>query len=146
MLHENPFLYMQGAGLSDGMCDSDVILPVQFFQKSSLTDLIGEKRLILAVLEEALHTFLRYCSTSGRKQERRLFEEAKEWLWDDDETYPFSFWNICKELKLDHSHIRGGLQKWLKDQATKTQKNSIAVPSTSKISRAHRGRGPQKIR
>jgi hypothetical protein len=41
-----------------------------------------------------------------------LFEEAKEWLFNDDAMWFCSFVSICTMLNLDPNYIRRGLQQW----------------------------------
>jgi len=73
--------------------------------------LVPEKLLLLAVLEEAIATFQRHVTDTGRRG-RRLFREAEEWLLSEEREWPCSFRNICDALGLDESYLRGGLLRW----------------------------------
>src|SRR5262249_24768552 len=77
--------------------------------------IVPEKRLLLAVLEEAVVTFQRYVTDSGRRG-RRLFREAEEWVGSDEGDWPCSFHNICDSLGLDPAYLRQGLRRWRDDQ------------------------------
>ena len=60
------------------------VLPVQLFgELAPDASVVPEKRLLLAVLEEAVVTFQRYVTDSGRRG-RRLFREAEEWVGSDE--------------------------------------------------------------
>ena len=70
-----------------------------------------EKRLMLAVLEDAVSDFQKYATaTSGRG--RRLFANAEVWLRSSADDQPLAFQSICQALALDPSFIRAGLQRW----------------------------------
>ncbi len=60
-----------------------------------------EKRLMVAVLEEALLILRR-----GEQLERKPFGEAREWLMSEGTAGLFSYRNICDVLDLDADRIR----------------------------------------
>jgi hypothetical protein len=100
-----------GIGLEPGM-----VLPAQIFGKPGLdASLVPEKRLLLAVLEEAVVTFQRYATEHGRRG-RRLFREAEEWMGSEELCWPCSFRNICDALGLDPGYLRQGLRRWRDEQ------------------------------
>ena len=88
----------------------ETVLPVQL-----LADVRGmwqpEKRLMLAVLENALLPMLRNPGRRhGRVVERRpLSVEVKAWIASDAQEWPFSFLNICHVLGLDEDALRAAL-------------------------------------
>jgi hypothetical protein len=92
--------------------DAAAILPEQFFRpgQESFAAWTGERRLLLAVLEEALNSFLKYQHNHTRRG-RRLFHEAVEWFWSADQRWLCSFETICLHLDLDVDYIRSGLQR-----------------------------------
>ena len=85
----------------------DIILPVQFADHDTNQ---GEKRLMLAVLEEAVATFQRNTHAKTRRGQR-LFREAEEWIQSEDVSWTFAFENVCHTLGLDPEYLRGGLQR-----------------------------------
>jgi hypothetical protein len=70
-----------------------------------------EYRLLWAVLQEAIETYMKYASASGRRGQR-LFREAEEWIMLDDDLWLYSFTNVCHILGLDPDYIRTGLRRW----------------------------------
>jgi len=90
----------------------EVILPSQFSEQGGFkqTDR-GEKRLMLAVLEEAVATFQRHVDAKNRHGQR-VFREAEEWLWSDETAWPFAFENVCHALEIEPEFLRRGLERW----------------------------------
>ncbi len=70
---------------------------------------LPERRLMAAVLEEALYT---YFASGGRETpaHRRAYWDAAAWFASDDTAWPFSFLNICAGLGLDAPSIRARIQ------------------------------------
>lgn len=95
-----------------GFLQPDVVLPTQFFQSlRSKSQFNGERRLMVAVLEDAVNCFMKQLHASDPKA-RQLFVEAAEWISADDRTWYFAFENVCDILDLNHEYIRAGLFKW----------------------------------
>jgi hypothetical protein len=85
------------------------VLPEQFYGFSGHTDSSrGELALMRAVLEDAVHCFQKTQGVGAS----RLAKDAEQWLFADDQHWPFSFVNICAVLGLDADYIRLGLQRW----------------------------------
>lgn len=102
---------------------TDILLPSQFFPVLINTSSAarGGQRLLLAVLEDAVHTWLHY----GHAQDcrgRRLFEETQAWFWSTQRDYVCAFECICEHLDLDPTCIRRGLLAW--QQAETARKRS----------------------
>ena len=69
-----------------------------------------EKRLQLAVLQDAMLTFHRLAGANAVRS-RRLFSEVDDWFASEDRNGPFAFVTICDTLNLDPSYIRDGLRR-----------------------------------
>ena len=66
----------------------------------------GERRLLLAVLEDGIRTLLKHAgATRGRA--RTLQREALAWLLSDAQTDVFAFASICEALEIDPGRLRG---------------------------------------
>ena len=88
-----------------------LVLPDQFFAEfAKRPGIDSERRLMLAVLEDAVHCYQRYALA---RDPRGCFEfdEAKRWIESSDREWPFSFENICDVLGLDCAYIREGLRR-----------------------------------
>jgi hypothetical protein len=70
-----------------------------------------EKRLLLAILEEAVATLQRYVLDDGRRG-RRLYREAEKWVLSDDLSWPCTFRSICDALGIDPVYLRRGVMRW----------------------------------
>ena len=68
---------------------------------------------MLAVLQDAVECFQKYLFSKRSKGEA-LFQEAEEWILDDDRDWLFSFVNVCELLGLNAIYIRSGLMEWKK--------------------------------
>src|SRR5204863_1102630 len=65
----------------------------------------GERRLLLAVLEDGIRTLLKHArATHGRGFNLR--REALTWLTTDDRSDVFCFENICETLGVDAARLR----------------------------------------
>lgn len=84
-----------------------------------------EKALMLAVLDDGVRSFQENLfAETGKK--RALFDEAREWLFNDGFEHVFSFSSICSSLGLNPGYIRRGLKRWEEQtrEATKKQKQA----------------------
>lgn len=108
--------------------EPETILPSQFFDRLRIdASLQPEKRLMLAVLEDAVGTFQKYVTYSTRRGQR-LFAEAEDWFVASASDWPFGFQNICEALGLEPGYIRAGLRRWREAQES-------AVSSSAKVVR-----------
>jgi hypothetical protein len=90
----------------------DTLLPSQYFdriRRRASSD--GERRLMVAVLEDAVDVYRKQAGARDRKR-RQLFEDAEEWIESDDQSWIFSYQNICDVLGIDAGYLRKGLRVW----------------------------------
>ena len=89
----------------------DPVLSAQYFDSfRRKTPLQPEKRLMLAVLDDAVMCILKYAQgRNGREQ--RLFRQAEHWIMANDEDWPFSFVNVCEALSFDPGYLRSALMR-----------------------------------
>ncbi len=72
--------------ISASLFQLDALLPAQYLETvCSTIHLEGEKKLMLAVLEDAISCFQNYIATK-EKWEETQFCEAEEWIFAQDET------------------------------------------------------------
>jgi hypothetical protein len=102
----------------------DTLLSEEFFGNyRRRVPLEPEKALMLAVLEDGVRSYQENLfAESGKK--RTLFDEAREWLFNDGFEHVFSFSSVCSSLGLNPGYIRRGLKRWEEQtrEATKKQK------------------------
>jgi hypothetical protein len=67
-----------------------------------------EKALLVALLEDAIHTYRKYRATRGRVGKKR-FREAKAWIMGGGNDWIFSFNNVCELLRLNPDYVRRGV-------------------------------------
>jgi hypothetical protein len=100
----------------------DTLLSTQFFgDRRSRTLLEPEKRLMLAILEDAVYCFRDNRSAKHGKK-KRLFDNAKGWFFESDD-WVFGFQNICSVLGLNPEYVLKGLVRW---QTNKLSQNPRA--------------------
>jgi len=88
----------------------------------------GEKRLMLAVLENATEDFQKYVlATDPRGQQ--LFQAAEEWIMDRDDPSFFSFQSICEHLQLDPGYMRHGFMRWKAAKLNRQVNNCPKIPN-----------------
>jgi hypothetical protein len=78
----------------------------------------AEKRLMLAVLEDAIECFQDNHS-AHYGQRRRAFMDAQRWIFGAQSDWVFGFENICSVLQLDPEYIRKGLRRWREKESLK---------------------------
>ncbi len=108
------------------MFEPDTLLPEQYFTLLGRKPLQGEKRLLLAMLEDAVHCFQTYL-LAKKPHERRLFQEAEEWIDSTDALWFFSFENICDVIGINPSRMREALKAWKEEQTLRYVRQSEAL-------------------
>ena len=87
------------------------MLPLQMISVRTPGIADPEKRLMAAVLKDAIQI---YQAFTGRptSRARRYLVELEDWFASDDMVYPFAFRRICEALALDPGWVRDGLTRW----------------------------------
>ena len=94
------------------MVEPDTMTPHQYFERMfTESTLVPEKRLMLAVLEDAIASFQRNFIQS-RNDATADDGDVEAWLESDDMSWPFSFASICQALDMEPEYLRRGLQSW----------------------------------
>ena len=92
--------------------DIDVLATQQYREQWHGTgNLQSEKKLMFAVLVDAIECFQKYAVLPG-PYARRLSENAEEWIFENNRDWPFSFVNVCEAMEIDPSYLRKGLSAW----------------------------------
>lgn len=104
----------------------EVLLPLQFYETLRRSHLLeGEKLLMLAVLEDAVESYMRYLNSSTRKGQSR-FREAEEWINHQDKLWLFSFDNVCEALDIDPDYMRSGLHQWKRSHLAPAERATVS--------------------
>lgn len=113
------------ATIHDRLTDADDLLSAQrFTPPRPLPE--SERRLRLAILEDALRYYHQYRDATDRRS-RALYEDAAEWFTSADRSEAFAFENVCDALGLDAAFIRRGLRRW--DERAERRVVRLAVAS-----------------
>ena len=90
----------------------DTLLPEQYLDTfRRKLHLEPEKKLMLAILEDAVACFQKYIFARDGKG-KALFRETEEWVLEQQGDWLFSFANVCETLGFEPDYIRQGLVKW----------------------------------
>ena len=108
----------------------EFILPEQFYPPVRVQDKYrGEVALLYAILGDAIRCFLE--ERRKQRQDRgRAAREAETWLFVDDESWPFSFLNICELLDLNPTSVRLHLKRWQQSSARQRTSSPCFDPQT----------------
>lgn len=91
--------------------EPDIFLPSQFYGSGGLSrKLEGEKRLMIAVLKDAVECLEKYRGSRSSAGQSN-YENAIEWVMDNSTDWLFSFTNICDLLGFDPQYLRDVLLK-----------------------------------
>lgn len=123
----------------------DTLLPSQYFAALKRKGAHEpERRLVIAVLQDAVDCFQKHIRARDRKA-RQLFVDAEEWISSSDRSWPFSFENVCDLLQINPEYLRRGLLTW-KDRELEGQPHRKVVPLMPLFSADSRmNSGPQKV-
>lgn len=144
-----------GAARNDSVTvflESDALAPERYREVFHSRQIAPEKRLLIAVLDDAVQAFL--AGIRPRKsRDLRHFQEAEEWIMDLSGNWVFSFDSICNLLGLDPAYLRSGLEK-LKAEARAEQRpcpfrnirsSHTGTSSVRAIARIKKTAGPRKV-
>jgi hypothetical protein len=109
----------------------------EFFRNFSRAAWRPEEKLMLAVLEDAISCLLNYRSARSAAH-RRLFEQAREWIFQKEGEWLFSFDSVCSALGFDPDFLRRGLSEGL--EASPRRGESPQVPDKRKTGKRKKRR------
>jgi hypothetical protein len=97
----------------------DTLLFTQFFDdRRNKTLRQPEKRLMLAILEDAIYCFQdNHSARHGKK--KRHFDDAQRWFFQVSDDWIFGFENICSVLEFNPEYVRKGLMRWREKELSK---------------------------
>jgi hypothetical protein len=70
-----------------------------------------EKKLMLAVFDDAISCFQNYTYAQDKKR-GALFREAEDWILEQNDDLFFSFESVCETLGYNPGYIRQRLLRW----------------------------------
>ena len=90
---------------------TETLLPVQFHGARRRAAIEPERRLMLAMLVDAVRCF-QSSSEPRLPAKRREYAEAQSWIFSDDDSGFFSFGAICNALEIDRKSVRQRFLHW----------------------------------
>ena len=115
----------------------DTLLSTQYFDHRRRNAFLEpEKKLMLAILEDAIQCFqANYSARCGKR--KRLFDDARKWIFESCDEWVFGFENICSALEFCPDYIREGLLRWWQRELAK--RRSAPLWHGTKASPARKG-------
>jgi hypothetical protein len=100
----------------------DTLLPDQYLDTfRRKLHLEPEKKLMLAILEDAIACFQKYVVAQDSKG-KALFHESEDWIMEAAGDGIFAFDAVCEALGLHPDYVRRGLAEWkARARAQRTQ-------------------------
>lgn len=91
-----------------------ILTPEQYYdQRCDDSTMRPIKRLMLAVLEDALRCIQKYADVRSGPR-RLMFREAENWLYREGGRALFSFNMVCETLGIEPEYLRSELRQWRK--------------------------------
>jgi len=116
----------------------DTLLPDQFLDTfRRKLHLEPEKKLMLAILEDAVACFQKYVVARDGKG-KALFRETEDWVLEDHGDWLFSFANVCETLGFEPEYLRQGLIKWKQRHLTEPAQAKVYTLTPDRP-KSHRG-------
>lgn len=97
----------------------DILVSAEYFETVRAKACFDpEKRLMLAILEDAVQCFQdNVLARNGTS--KNLFDAAEEWILESGDDWIFSFENICEVFGFNPHYIRQGLIRWKEEKLPK---------------------------
>jgi hypothetical protein len=90
----------------------DILAADQYLQHTRRKHpLEPEKKLMMAILQDAVDCFQKYFFSDHAKGEK-IVQDAEEWVMEKNSEWLFSFESVCESLGLNADYIRNGLMEW----------------------------------
>jgi hypothetical protein len=111
-------------------------MPDQFFSTLSKQPKVeGERRLMLAVLEDAVSCYHRFALARDERG-RHEFAEARAWIESTDRDWPFSYENVCDVLGIDPAYVRDGLNRRVRRRKSASSQQHGVAPYIMPLAKA----------
>jgi hypothetical protein len=138
------FTGVREGALVSWLFENDFVLPEQYFEQlRQRNDYPGERQLLLAILEDAVHCFQSNLHARNARG-RRLFEEAEMWLLGEDPDALVTFGYVCDVFGFDPEYLRAGLRLWRDRQLARTRGASLAQRDAPRPQAGRRAAEPVK--
>lgn len=126
----------------ESLFHNDPLTSTEYFDSLKRTlPMESEKRLMLAVLQDAVECYQKYL-VARRGKDKNLFSEAEAWILEQDNRSAFSFDNVCDSLGLAPNYVRAGLLKsktrLLSPQHERKPSSTDSTPKGRRLTRKRR--------
>jgi hypothetical protein len=106
--------------------EPDTMLPFHFYGTRQLSgQMDGQKKLMLAVLQDAVECLEKYRSPKSVIQQE-LYQDALNWIRDPSSDWLFCFASVCDFLGFDPAYLRQSLLEREEKACEKTRTTKLA--------------------
>lgn len=109
-----------------GQMAPDVLMSDLFSDRKRGAASSSEKRLMLAVLRNALECYQKHLLSTDRMG-RELFAEAAAWIESTNGSGLFSFESISEALELEPQYVRRRLAIWRQSQIAERRSTAVSA-------------------
>ena len=92
--------------------EPDALLEGLFYERQRGKDWEGERMLMFSILKDAIECFQKNLLCAKGSKGRHEFLDAKEWIFEKETGWLFSFQNICEVWGIDPQYLRQHLTRW----------------------------------
>lgn len=112
--------------------EPDTTLPYQYYGSRQLSgQLDGQKKLMLAVLQDAVECLEKYRASKNPIQQE-VYRDALNWVRDQSADWLFCFTNVCDFLGFDPNYVRQSLLQREEQKRKKRRAKLAPVAATEK--------------
>ena len=123
------------------LLSEDVISRAQFFDsRTARDDNAPLRRLMLAVLRDALDCLSSGTSDAPSAAQRKAAREAAEWIRDASDDHLFSFGCVCETFGIHPGALRESLSNWIAYGPRLTRRSPVIRQTSVRLSPYRRPR------
>lgn len=115
--YSSNFLAAYGFDNTSSVFEPDVMLPSQFLIPDEEGLIGGERRLMAALLSDGIEAYIHQAVSRTTElyaiARPKVRTDACEWVETEDESYVFSFDNVCECLGINPEYLRLGLHRYV---------------------------------
>jgi hypothetical protein len=111
---------------TSSLSQPDTLLTAEYLETiRRKSHLEPEKRLMLAILEDAVSCFQENVDAQTIRK-RALFKDTLNWIQEERNPWGFSFENVCEHLEIDPGYLRNGMINWRRNRQIRQPRDKAA--------------------
>ena len=111
----------------ENLMNMSAVIPCQFVGNDTKAPHQAERNLMAAVLSDGVEEFVRI-NISHKVKRQSDIEEILDWVDSEDDSYVYSFQNICNQLGINAEYLRVGMNKIVAELKTANEDKPMKRP------------------